>query len=241
MVWAGRYERYVRRLRRLGGTPLRRRATALVTAGSLAEQARVFDERIDGPVLAAVLRTAFHPAVYRGRGLDARGLQHRERGRSLGRQYHGDLRLWCTGTPAAENFWLQWHLLGHPTGPAALPVWLTETGWQALAAREVALGLEHRDVRDALAACPGRYDRLHLSNVSDWMDEQAFHRLLRTAAASLRPPGRIVWRWLHVDRRPPADLGDRLVVDPTLGERLRLVDRFPFYRVVVATTTDARP
>lgn len=236
VIWAGRYERYVRRLVSLLNLVLRRRIEGLFECTSLAQQEAYFGRRFDTALFRAVFELAFHPRVYARRGMDPRSLQHRARAQpSLGQQYFGRFRALCTRTPVQQNYLLQLHLLGRVLNEEAVPAYLSAQGFIRARERLDALELQQTDLVTHLRqTAPGTYDRLHLSNLPDWMDQQGFEAVMRLIAEKVACPGRAVWRFIHVDRPVPHGLRDRIAVDRELGQRLLQDDRFPFYTIVPA-------
>lgn len=236
VIWAGRYERYVRRLVRLA-LPLlgRGRFLRLFDAADIAEQRAHFDRAFDRPALRAVFRLAFHPRVYARRGLDPTGLSQRAAASSLGDQFFARFRDLCTATPARENHLLQLTLLGRTLSSDAVPAWLSRDGFRRARERLDRLTFVEQDLVERVAAAPpGAFSAAHLSNVVDWLPEARFHELLRRLVARPERPLRLVWRFIHVDRPLPPALAAVVRVDRTLGERLRATDRFPIYGVVPA-------
>jgi S-adenosylmethionine-diacylglycerol 3-amino-3-carboxypropyl transferase len=234
-VWAGRYERFVRRAARIAGAPFAGGFRALFSAGSREEQEEVFRARFERTPLRAIFRLLFHPRVYSGRGMDPRGLRHRDSARSLGDQYFESFRALCTATPARENHLLQLHVLGRVLTPDTVPAYLARGGFERVRSAGERLRVEHADLVSFLEGAPrAAFDGAHLSNVPDWLDQGDFDSLMNALARAVRPGGRAVWRFLHVDRRLTAHLRDRVVIDPELGSALREEDRFPFYAVVPA-------
>lgn len=238
-IWAGRFERYVRRL-----APLllalvgKRRVEDFFAAPDLAAQRRLFDRSFGRGRVRALFRVAFHPAVFRRRGMDPRSLSQRDARRSLGDQYFDQLRQMGTAVLARDNPLFQLMLLGRTSGPDAVPAYLSEVGAARVRERRGALQLHLSDLAAWLeAAPPGAFDKAHLSNVPDWLDADAFDRVLRLVCARAASPARVVWRFIHVDRPVPDDLLPVLRVDREAGRRLAATDRFPFYGVVPATIT----
>jgi S-adenosylmethionine-diacylglycerol 3-amino-3-carboxypropyl transferase len=231
-IWAGRYERYLRRLRSLV-TPLAGRAfVRLVGSATLDEQARVFAASFDRPLVRAMFRVAFTPRLYSVLGMDPRGLQHRGNLPSPGVRFFERFRAMCLDSPSRLNPLLQLHLLGRVRGVNVVPEYLTERGFRALRESGGTVSFVHASVFDhLLSSHPGTYDRFHLSNVPDWLPANAFGQLVELIVERAATPARVVWRSLHADPSLPAALLPRIRVDDSLGAELQSRDRFPLYRI----------
>lgn len=235
-IWAGRFERYIGLLTRLV-VPLlgRRNIEGLFECTTLAQQQEWFDRRIGRPLLRWVFRVAFSPRVFSGRGMDPRSLAHRQTQESLGDQYYGWFRSFCTANLARENHLLQLTLLGRVLDSTAVPEYLSPEGYAALRARPEAVQLHWGDIIEYLEQlAPASFDKAHLSNICDWMEQTQFDQTMRLLASKAAPGARIVWRFLHVDRVLPTDMASQIVQERELGQILRAQDRYPFYSVVPA-------
>ena len=236
-IWAGRFERYIRRVTRIA-LPLvgRRRVEALLGCDSLDEQEAVFTREFDRPLVRALFRVAFHPRLFSRRGMDPRSLAHRDNALSLGDQYFQHFRWLCTRTPIKTNHLLQVMVVGRVLSSDSVPAYLSSDGVKRVRQAADQITFHLRDIEGWLQeAPPGRFSKAHLSNLPDWLDQAGFERVTRLAAAKCRRPGALVWRYIHVDRPLPADLAAVVRVDADKGRRLREQDRFPFYGVVCAS------
>ena len=237
-IWAGRFERYLGVLLRLTAPLLRRRFLRLCATSTMEAQAAVFGEALDRPWLRAIFEIAFHPGIYAGRGVDHRSLRHRTAAQSVGSRYFERFRDMCMKTPARENYLLQLFTLGEVTGMEVLPAYLTSAGATAVRARSGALEFRVASVFDALAeAPPGTFDRFHLSNLSDWLPPAELRRLLTLVVERADRPAKLVWRDLHRETALETTLVPSVHEDREAGERLRLLDRFPFYAIHLAEIT----
>jgi S-adenosylmethionine-diacylglycerol 3-amino-3-carboxypropyl transferase len=243
VIWQGRYERYIRLLVSLARPVLgRRRLEGLFAQDTLEAQRDYFDARIARPVLRSVFRLAFDPRVFARRGMDPRSLRFRHSATPLGDQYLDSFRAFCTGTPALQNHLLQLTLLGRLVDERASPACLQPHGMDRIRSRHDRLECRAADILSHLGSQPPfRFNKLHLSNLVDWLPAAEFEELLRTAAARLRRPGRLVWRYLHVARTVPEDLREVVRVDAELGARLAVTDRFPFYGIAPAAVGEPEP
>jgi S-adenosylmethionine-diacylglycerol 3-amino-3-carboxypropyl transferase len=235
-IWAGRYERYVRTLARLA-IPFvgRRRVEGLFACTSLQEQRCYFDTHFERSRYRALFRLAFHPKVFSSRGMDPRSLRHRDSRLSLGDAYFEQFRALCTGTLARDNHLLQITLLGRVLSPDVAPHYLSAEGFEAARRALDRLRVRHVGLVEHLRSVPDRsIDKAHLSNFGDWLSQEAFDEVVRLVAAKMSSSGRLVWRYIHVDRAVPSEVAHRVRTDRALGDRLRAEDRFPFYAIVPA-------
>jgi S-adenosylmethionine-diacylglycerol 3-amino-3-carboxypropyl transferase len=233
-IWAGRFEQYLLKVTRFA-VPLlgRKRIEGIFECASLAEQEAYFDARLDLPALKALLRIVFNRKVYAGRGMDPRSLQFRTSAdEPLGVQFFRQFRNALTRTPASENHLMQLILLGRTASEECVPAYLSPAGFETLRANRGRIDFQLVDLIAYLRDCPGgRFNKAHLSNLPDWMDQDQFETTLTLVNDRIARPGRAVWRYLHRDRPVPASLEASLVVDRGLAAELERADRFPFYGV----------
>ncbi|MCC6524976.1 MAG: DUF3419 family protein [Polyangiaceae bacterium] len=242
-IWLGRFERFARRLlavlRFLVG---RRRLERLFEADSLAEQRAWFEREIDHAVVRLCARVAFDPRVFGRAAVGAQALAQRTIEAPIGVRYFEGLRALCCDTPARENHFLQLTLLGSLLSLDATPACFSAAGVEVLRARADRLRLVCSDARVALEeACVGSYDKIHLSNLADWLPLADFHALLGAVAARSARPGRVVWRSLHTRRGVPAALASVLSEDRALGTQLARRDRYPFYAITPVAVGGGAP
>ena len=234
-IWAGRYERYVRRLVRMVRPFVGGKIKGLFACTDLAEQDDYFTRTFDRAWLRFIFTVAFHPRVFARGGMDARSLSQRDREQSVGEQYFAQFRNLCTGNLARENHHLQLHLLGRVVSEDFVPAYLTPAGFATARAALDRLELVHEDLRAHLDSCPvGSYDKVHLSNVPDWLAQPQFDAVMSAVAERLAPGARLVWRSLHTDYPLAPATAARLLVDRELGRELQARDKFPFYDIMPA-------
>jgi S-adenosylmethionine:diacylglycerol 3-amino-3-carboxypropyl transferase len=81
------------------------------------------------------------------------------------------------------------------------------------------------------SAAPGEFNKIHISNIGDWMSKESMADLFRLIRDRTLPGARICMRYIHLNHNIPADVPE-LVTDYSLGNDLVLKDRYPFYSVV---------
>lgn len=242
-VWAGRYEQYVGKLVKVA-LPVfgRKRFDKLFACGSLQEQREVFDRYFDRKAVRGLFNVGFHPKLFSSRGMDPRSLQHRDQHVSLGDQYFAHFRDLCTATPVNDNHLLQLTLLGRVQSEDVVPTYLTEQGARQIRERSENLRLIQQDLVSYLERVePAAFDKAHLSNLPDWLDQDAFDRVMQLLVDKCAPGGRAVWRYIHVNRHVPVGLHARIRIDEEKGNKLRRTDRFPFYGIVCAQLDEEVP
>lgn len=123
----------------------------------------------------------------------------------------------------AVNPWLHHVLLGHYLeDPAAWPPFLREPPRDL--ASFPALATDLLGVSDFAP-----YDLVGLSNVPDWMDDDAFAELAARLARELRPGAGVLWRQLNDPRDLVARFPDAFDVDARRDAELTAADRSLFY------------
>jgi S-adenosylmethionine-diacylglycerol 3-amino-3-carboxypropyl transferase len=234
-IWAGRFERYLRIALKLAGPLVSRPFRSMAACESLEAQRAVFKKTLDRPVIHAIFRLVFSPALYGGHGIEQTALRHYDASAPLGERFFDDLRSLCGATPAKSNPFLQLFTLGVVLTPDVVPTYLTAAGIARLRERPAAIDFVDADViaylRDTAA---GTFDKFHLSNVPDWMSYGDFEGLLKLVVARCRRPAFVVWRAIHAGVAVPASVANQIDVDDRFGDALRQRDRFPIYAVMPA-------
>lgn len=236
VIWAGRFERYLRYLRFAVVSVLgRRNVAAMFECQTLDEQQAYFDKAIGRPIIKRIFRFAFEPKQFSGRGMDPRSLAHRTSEVPLGDQYFAWFRNFCSGNLASENYFLQLTFLGHVLNPDIVPAYLSPAGYEVLKQQADRVILRQGDIVTYLTELPpDGFDKVHLSNICDWMDHDSFNKVMHLLVAKSAPGARIVWRFLHVDRALPLGMEDCIIEERDAGKALRKTDRYPFYTIVPA-------
>jgi S-adenosylmethionine:diacylglycerol 3-amino-3-carboxypropyl transferase len=234
-IWAGRFEQYLRLALKLAGPLISRPFRTMTKCESLQAQRTVFRHTLDRPVIHAIFRMVFSPALYGGHGIEQKALQHYDDAVPLGERFFDDLRSLCEATPAKSNPFLQLFTLGEVLTPDIVPTYLTDAGIARVRARRAAIDFVDADVIAYLRDTPAAtFDRFHLSNVTDWMPYAEFEILLNLIVARCRRPARAVWRAIHAGVALPASVMNQIEVDYQFGATLRQRDRFPIYAIMPA-------
>jgi S-adenosylmethionine-diacylglycerol 3-amino-3-carboxypropyl transferase len=178
-------------------------------------------------------RLIFHPALVYAAAQDPGFLRSTEG--SVGRYVVQRFERWLAANLARESFLLHFLYHGrlHPWGP--LPVHLSGEG--AARARKHLDRLELRcaDLGDvAHRARDDEPTKWSLSDVSCWMSEDEFHRLVRAIAARGAPGSRLCARHFAARRALPPDLPASVQRLAALAAALELRDASIIYTFAVA-------
>jgi S-adenosylmethionine-diacylglycerol 3-amino-3-carboxypropyl transferase len=233
-IRAGRFEKYFEKFRFAGLAVLKKkRLRDLFEMETLEERRDFFDRFLSTPLLRVLFRVAFHPLVYRKRGIAAQGLIHGGSNRAAD-FFYGRFRDFCTTTPPRRNYYLQFSFFGCVLFPEALPEYLTEEGARRIRERTGQINWRLTSFEEALCAgAAGAFNKFHLSNIGDWMSRKEYAQLLALIRDRAAASSRAAVRYIHLDHGVPEGLRDRVASDERRGEELMRHDRFPFYRLVI--------
>ena len=232
VINAGRFEHYINQLRFLLYVIIgKKNITNLINCHTTDEQTEIFDRKIASrKSLQWLFKIAFHPAIYRKRGLQDQALIHADG--TTGERFYAKFRNFCTATPASDNYFLQYFLTGTCKTETAFPPYLKPENKQRLLENLTRFELIHSSFQDELAQKEmGYYNKIHISNLGDWTGETEFEKLIGLLKEQLNPGTRICYRYLQKNyfRDSYGDLFDkdeRAVISATT------TDRFPFYNLV---------
>lgn len=229
---AGKFERYFATFRNrvLPFVHGRSRIEALLRGGDRATCARFYAERWDTWRWRLLFRVFFSRFVMGRLGRDPAFFRYVEGSvaeRILARTRHA-----LTALDPAANPYLQWILCG--THRSALPLALRPEHFTTIRDRLDRFEWRLGTVEDACDQLGTRsIDRFNLSDIFEYMGEEAFHRALERLLRAGRPGGRLLYWNMLVSRRRPEALADRLQPIAELSERLLAEDKAFFYRAVV--------
>lgn len=148
-----------------------------------------------------------------------------------------------TELPTRDNWFLEYMTLGEYTDPdRRLPPYLRpEHHAQLRATARQKLRLVVGSFEEFLPTQPdGSFSAFYLSDIFEWMSEEAFVTLLRELVRTGRDGGRLTWRNLLVPRGHPRALDGVLVHEAELSKAIHFRDRsFVYGDFVVERITKA--
>jgi S-adenosylmethionine:diacylglycerol 3-amino-3-carboxypropyl transferase len=231
VVNAGRFEQYINKLRSVASLFIgKRNLIELISCQSVEEQEKVFDERIaTRKSLQLLFKIAFHPAIYRKRGLQDQALIHA--GKSTGEKFYSRFRDFCTSNLAGGNYFLQYFLIGRCITEDSYPLYLQPVNRNRLLKNLDHLELTTTSLQSALAEKEkGYYNKIHMSNLGDWMSVEEFSELLGLLKDQCNPGTKICARYLQKNQFTSAHSAE-FPIDPLISSQAEKRDRFPFYTI----------
>jgi S-adenosylmethionine-diacylglycerol 3-amino-3-carboxypropyl transferase len=232
-VNVARFEKYIARFNGLGVLLLKRKnLMKLLELNSTAEQEEYFDRHMSTGLLRGIFRMVFHPRVYKKRGISPQGLTHSGE-RNMAEFFYGKLRDFCCSTLARENYFLQYTFFDEVLFPEAFPEYLKEPGISRIRKNYTNLEVQQRSFSETIMQSePDQFNKLHLSNIGDWMSKEEFAGLLHLICRKNPAVTKFLFRYIHYNHPIPDDLVSRLVPDYEFGNQLSKRDRYPFYGLV---------
>jgi S-adenosylmethionine-diacylglycerol 3-amino-3-carboxypropyl transferase len=230
IVHAGRLERYIGGFReRYFADPRdRARVDAMLSATDLAAQ-RARAALVLTPDFARAFGAYFTAATLAANGRDASQMRHVATDMDVTAQLLSRLTWVCTETLLAGNFYVERFFRGAPRDIESGPPYLRRDSFQRLRALVLRVEIVTGEVGDYLASCaPASLSNAALSDVFEYLSDDATGVLAERLARAIRPDGRIAYWNLFVPRSA-ARATPRLRSLDALSARLWRQDRAWFY------------
>lgn len=232
VINAARFEQYIRKFSAIGRSIIgRKNLFRLFDCDSIEDQKAVFDQRVTKPLLKNIFKIAFHPTIYKNRGIDPAGLAHSGT-RNIADFFFQRLRNFCCNTLASRNYYFQFTFFNRVLFTEALPEFLQPVLRDNFIKNGARIEFRLSKFDKALEESDsGMFNKLHLSNIGDWMSKEAMSEQFRLIRDKTKPGTRAVMRFIHLNHELPSFLPE-LTADYLLGNELVLNDRYPFYSIV---------
>ena len=227
----GRFEGFIKRLRNILTIIIgKKNLLKLVASKDINEQQAIFDTQIARrKAVKYLFRIAFHPTVYKNRGLSSKALIHAHA--NTGQLFFNKFRNFCTATPAKTNYFLQYFLLGSCISNTAYPEYLQENSRSILRANRHNLNFKQTTMQEEIAVnTAANFNKFHLSNIGDWMSKEAFYLFVDLLRSTHTYKLKLCYRFLQKNHFENNLLwNDHFDIISVNSET---TDRFPFYSVL---------
>lgn len=232
VINSGRFEQFMQKVSDIGRLIIgKKNLYSLFECNSIEEQQDVFDKKINGLIVNGIFRVAFHPWIYKNRGIDPAGMTH-SGARNIGEFFFYRFRSFCCNTLSRNNFYLQFTFFNKILFTEALPEFLQPQFHGRFLVNSGNVKYRESSIERVLELSkPGEYNKIHISNIGDWMSKESMADLFRLIRDRTKPGARIIMRYIHLDHKIPADVPE-LHPDIDQGNTLIAKDRYPFYSIV---------
>jgi len=235
IVNAGRFEQYIQKMRFIVNLFIgKHNLNQLINCKTLEEQKTIFNEKIaTRKSLQLLFKLAFHPVIYKNRGLQEQALIHAEK--TTGERFYSKFKDFCTSGLASGNYFLQYFLTGNCITKESFPAYLQPGNKNRLINNLNGLKFQTMSFQNALNEKEkGYYNKIHLSNLGDWMSGEDFSQLLDLLRKKCNPETKICYRYLQKNHFPENGSAN-FSIDKNLSALAQKQDRFPFYGILSIT------
>lgn len=228
VINAGRFEGYIKTIRKILTFIIgKKNILELIACEEAGKQQALYDRQIGGrKALEYLFHIAFHPALYKKRGIRKEGLQHAPT--NTGEIFLSKFRDFCTATPANRNYFLQYMLNGACTSAHALPEYCHSHFQPVLRGNIQNITFIHSSLQEVVKSnLPGTFTKIHLSNVGDWMSEKGFIDFATILHDTFSTETIACYRYLQKNH-----LHDNALLNKWFAVtqvKTDTTDRFPFY------------
>lgn len=228
-----RFETYIRKFNSIALTIIgKKKLLQLFEIENIEEQKLYFDNKMKTPVLKKLFNLAFHPKLYKNRGISSQGFVNSNEN-VIAEFFFNRFRDFCCSTPARKNYFLQFTFFNRILFPEALPEFLSESGTKNLKRYHKNLNIQSNSIFSVLENCSvNEYNKFHISNIGDWVSKKEFSDLLHLINDKSDLGGRISSRYIHYLHPLSEELQTKVIPDFQLGNELIKTDRYPFYNIV---------
>ncbi len=230
---SARFERYIQRFNGIAVALIgKKNLRKLLECDTIQEQYQLFDQKIRTTMLKCLFRVAFHPAIYKNKGISEQGMIN-EGENNMAEFFFDKFRDFCCSTLTSVNYFFQYTFFNQVLYLKALPEYLSAEGYQKVREGHSKLEFKTGSIATILKSSPDdAYNKFHLSNIGDWMSHEEFAELLNLIYQRALPGGRISTRYIHKVHSIPQNLKRKFVPDFKFGDELMKTDRYPFYKLV---------
>jgi S-adenosylmethionine:diacylglycerol 3-amino-3-carboxypropyl transferase len=235
VVGSGRFERYIKKMRYAAWLIIgKQNLLSLIACKTQEEQNEIFHKLIaTRKSLHFLFKIAFHPKLYKKRGLQEQALIHARK--DTGERFYKRFEDFCTGNLASTNYFLQYFLTGKCTTDDSYPEYLQPHNRSRLLSNLKNLELKPISFQEAIREKGhGFFNKIHFSNLGDWMESDNFSDTMQLLKTHCPAGTKICYRYLQKDHLPAAGIYG-IIADRSVSEAIQKKDRFPFYTTYLLT------
>jgi S-adenosylmethionine-diacylglycerol 3-amino-3-carboxypropyl transferase len=232
VINSARFEKYIQKVAEAGQIIIgKKNLKNLFECNSVEEQEEIFNKKICSMLVKGIFRIAFHPWIYRNRGIDPAGLTHCGAS-NIGEFFFNRFRNFCCNTLSRNNYYLQFTFFSKILFSEALPEFLQPSTHERFTRNIKNIEFSVNRIEDVIgSADSGKFNKIHISNIGDWQSAEKMNELFGLIRDKTTHGTRAIMRYIHLHHPIPNSLPE-LEADYPMGRALELSDRYPFYSVV---------
>ena len=202
----------------------------LLDAGSLQQQRRVYESECDTEEFRELFCWFAGREMIASAGRDPAQLKYVGLG-DLGEHFLARFRHSLNNIETAGNYYMEYNLLGKYRDVECGPFYMRADNFERIKGLVDNIHLVTDELEHFVASRPvGSFNKANLSDVFEYMSDEASQRMFGVLAENLRDGGRLAYWNLLVPRAPRESMLHRLKPLTEISERLHAVDRTWFYR-----------
>jgi len=221
IVFAGKYERFFRILRRCVLPFVHRKQTtqAFLSCSTIEEQMDFYEKIWENRRWQVLFRRFFGKQILGRLGRDLSFYRYVTIS-DTGDYFYRRIPRMLAAMPIRENTFFAFLFAGNYLWPESYPLWLRKETFPILKERLGRIRLVAGTLDDVLTGRPpGAFSKYNLSNIFEYMSESEFEGTLGQLLRVSRSGARLAFWTLFVARPIPASLAGRIVSDPALEGR----------------------
>ncbi len=231
VIHSGRYENYMRLLRRMLSLLLGKRLLGQLFLCQTKEEREALYFRHWNNFRWRFFTRLFLSRTVMTMLFTRKFFDQLEENFSFGNHFRERVRQALIELPAKDNYFLAYILLGRFLDPEHLPPYLLKANYEAIKSRLDRIEMVNSDASDFFRSLPdGTISQFNFSNIFEWMPPGAFEALLRESIRVARNGAVMTYRNLLVPRSMPGSLARWIEPQPMLAQTLHQADRAFIYR-----------
>lgn len=226
IIHSGRFEKYMRILRRTVISPLISKKTVdlFYASEDQAERKRLFNEKWENVgwwILTRIMLSRRLNSLF----FDKAFFKYLDDRFSFGRHFAKKAKKALTQLPMKNNYFLAYILRGNYYSPEHVPSYLMRENYETIRSRLGRIRMVTTSCEEFFASLPeNSISKFNFTNIFEWMSEKEFEKLLRETVRVAKNDAVLTYRNLLVPREHPSCFNQYIRSCRTLAQQLHSKD-----------------